>query len=44
MNPFRLNYKKREDKVTSLFIHILEQCDLKTEFLQNSMEPEKRFL
>lgn len=33
MNPFRLTYKKREDKVTSLFIHILKKCDLFQDFL-----------
>jgi len=34
MNPFRLNYKKTEDKVTSLLIHVLKQCGLVSEFIQ----------
>lgn len=33
MNPFRLNYKKREDKVTNLLIHVLQRCNLFVEFL-----------
>lgn len=34
MNPFRLNYKKPEDKVTNLFVHVLEKCGLLSEFIQ----------
>ncbi|MFB6367157.1 hypothetical protein ACFCP7_24540 [Paenibacillus elgii] len=34
MNPFRINYKKSEDKVTYLLVHVLEHCQLITDFLR----------
>ena len=34
LNPFRLNYKKTEDKVTSLFVHVLKQSGLLSELIR----------
>lgn len=44
MNPFRLHYKKTEDKVTSLFVHLLEKCGLVSEFIRELQWDSGEFL
>lgn len=34
LNPFRTNYDKAEDKITDVFIHVLQKCNLFAEFLK----------
>lgn len=38
MNPFLLNYKKAEDRVTNLFMHVLTKCSLVNPFLEHVYE------
>jgi hypothetical protein len=35
LNPFRINYRKTEDKVTNLFVHVLDHCKLVPGLLQS---------